>query len=137
MTHFENFFTGVDTSLPKTRRFVSQVLSEINWRDQEIDIQLAVGEVIQNTIRYGFQGGRDNGIITLVFDLEEGRLSCKIIDNALKANPSDWREKAAKRRPDEGGYGLTIISAIADDYQVIPKGDGNMVCLVFSKTERG
>ena len=137
MQHFEKNFVGLDTSLRDSREFVSHVLATIDWADREIDLQLAIGEVTQNIIRYGFKGGDDNGVMTINFDYNGQELICEILDNAPPVDPKNWMENAEKRRPDEGGYGLTIISTIADDYQVTALEKGNRARLVFSPQSSG
>ena len=137
MQRFEKQFIGLDTSLKESRQFVSSVLAEIGWSDHEIDLQLAIGEVTQNVIRYGFKGGDENGVMTLAFDYSDQGLICTITDNAPPVDPKDWHDKAEKRRPDEGGYGLSIISEIADEYQIIPLIDGNSSRLVFAPQKNG
>ena len=136
MAQFEQSFIGLDTSLQESRQFVSSVLAEIDWSDREIDLQLAIGEVTQNIIRYAFKGGDAQGLMTVAFDFRDQVLTCTITDNAPPVDPSNWMAKAEKRRPDEGGYGLTIISAIADEYEVKPLTDGNQSRLVFSSAEQ-
>lgn len=136
MAHFEKSFTAVSTSLEDSRRFIKSVLDELNLSHREIDLQLAIGEVTQNVIRHGFKGGDENGVMTVKIDADQDRLICVIEDNAEPADSSDWVEKAEARRPDEGGYGLSIIHAIADEYKITPDKDGNTFRLVFSLTDQ-
>ena len=137
MKRFEQQFNGLDTSLKESRLFVSSVLADIGWQDREIDLQLAIGEVTQNVIRYGFNGGDEHGVMTISFDFADESLICVITDNAPPVDPKDWHAKAEQRRPDEGGYGLTIIQEIADDYQFNPLEDGNSSRLVFLAAKDG
>ena len=133
MTEFSRQFGGQPEALKESRDFLNEVLAQIGWEDREIDLQLAIGEVMQNVIRYGFEGGRDDGIITIDFQFEGQKLSCSIRDNAPASNPDEWMLRAAARRPNEGRHGLRIIEAIADSYEVIPSDDGNTSKLVFSE----
>ena len=141
MTHFEQSFKqsfrGLDTSLQETRQFLTAVLAEIGWNDREIDLQLAVGEVTQNIIRYGFNGGDVSGVMSIVFDYQDNVLTATITDNAAPVDTSTWGMKAEERRPDEGGYGLAIIKEIADEFDVQPLENGNVTRLVFSSQSKG
>ena len=130
---FSQSFSGVPASLQVSRKFINAVLSEMGWLDREIDLQLAIGEVTQNVIRYGFQGGREDGKMTISITIDEERMVCDITDDAPASNPDDWMIKAEARRPDEGGYGLSIIQAIAEEYSVHPNENGNLSHLVFSR----
>ena len=137
MTEFSRQFGGQPEALKESRDFLNEVLAQIGWQDRGIDLQLAIGEVMQNVIRYGFEGGRDDGIITIDFQFEGSTLICFIRDNAPASNPEEWMLKAAARRPNDGGHGIRIIEAIADSYEVIPGEDGNTSKMVFSdKTEQ-
>ena len=134
---FSQQFGGMPTALEESRRFLSDVLAQIGWADREIDLQLAIGEVMQNVVRYGFEGGREDGVITMSFAFDGTHLECSIADNAPPSNPEEWMPNAEKRRPDEGGYGLSIIEAIAERYDVTPGAEGNTSFLVFSATASG
>ncbi|MCE2518106.1 MAG: ATP-binding protein [Alphaproteobacteria bacterium] len=124
--NYSQSFTGVPSSLEETRVFINKILKEMNWTDREIDLQLAIGEVTQNVVRYGFKGGDPDGVFTLDIEIDDKVLTCAISDNAPPSNPDDWMIKAEARRPDEGGYGLSIIDAIADQYTVTPGDTGNI-----------
>ena len=132
MKSFSRQFGGMPVVLEDSRRFLNEVLADIGWSAREIDLQLAIGEVMQNVIRYGFEGGREDGVITMSFEFDGQTLVCDVTDNAPPSNPENWMLNAEKRRPDEGGYGLSIIDAIADTYDVFPGEDGNRSHLVFS-----
>ena len=137
MQQFSRQFGGMPADLELSRRYLNEVLTQIGWAAREIDLQLAIGEVMQNVVRYGFEGGREDGVITMSFTFDGIKLTCAISDNAPPSNPEEWMPNAEKRRPDEGGYGLSIIEAIADSYDVTPGADGNTSYLVFSDTAAG
>ena len=130
---FSQSFSGVPASLGLSRAFINDVLTEMGWLDREIDLQLAIGEVTQNVIRYGFQGGREDGEMTINITIDADKMICDIADNAPASNPDDWMVKAEARRPDEGGYGLSIIQAVAEEYSVHPSESGNVSHLVFTR----
>ncbi len=131
LKRFEQSFVGVAASLDHSREFIRLVLSDIGWQDREIDIQLAIGEVMQNTIRHGFEGGTDLGVINITITYYQGQMVCEIADNAARSRPAEWAAIARRRRLDDGGYGLSIIDALSDDYTVIPDDSGNVSQLTF------
>lgn len=139
MAVFEKTFGGMPSDLEESRRYLSFVLGEIGWSAREIDLQLAIGEVMQNVVRYGFNGGSADGTITMRFEFDGTSLICEVKDNAPPSNPDEWMLKAEERRPDEGGYGLSIIEAIAKKYEVFPGshadgvsgGEGNISKMTF------
>ncbi len=135
LKRFEQSFVGIAASLDHSREFVRLVLSDIGWQDREIDLQLAIGEVMQNTIRHGFKGGTDLGVINITITYYQGQMVCEIADNAARSRPTEWAAMARRRRPDEGGYGLSIIEALCDDYTVIPDDSGNVSRLTFFDTK--
>ena len=105
----------------------------MGWQQREIDIQLVVGEALQNIIRYGFDGGDEKGVIHLSFSKEDACLLCIIEDSGHPANQERWQQEAEKRRPIEGGYGLRIINALACSYAVTTNKNGNHTRLMFNK----
>lgn len=130
---YSETFTGVPASLELSRRFIHNILEEMGWVDREIDLQLAIGEVTQNIIRYGFRAIEPGNEFTIEIHIDDARMRCVIRDNAPLSNPDDWLTRAKLRRPDEGGYGLSIIEAIADEYTIDPSRNGNVSCLMFSR----
>ena len=132
MKTFSQTFGGMPKDLEESRRFLKAVLDDIGWSHRDIDLQLAIGEVMQNVVRYGFEGGREDGVITMSFTFDGTVLICDVKDNAPPSNPDEWMLNAEKRRPDEGGYGLSIIEAISDQYDVLPSDEGNTSTLRFS-----
>lgn len=124
-------FDGTKESLPKSRDFIQRALANLGWQEREIDIQLAIGEVMQNIIRYGFDGGSSDGRIGIHLELIDGELHCRINDTGRPSNPETWLGNAEKRRPVDGGYGLSIIHALTRVYEVEPQDAGNTSHLVF------
>ena len=123
-------------SLAKSRAFVDNSLKTFGWQDQAIDVQLAIGEVMQNIIRHGFNGGADDGTIVLEMALSGDDLECVISDTAPASKPEEWLALGQKRQPDEGGHGLTIIKELTSSYDVQPADGGNRSRLVFAARSR-
>ena len=130
--HHHCTLQALPLSLPVSRAFIKGVLGDLGWQKREIDIQLVIGEALQNIIRYGFDGGDEKGVIHLSFSKEDARLLCIIEDSGHPANQERWQQEAEKRRPIEGGYGLRIINALASSYAVTTNKNGNHTRLMFN-----
>ena len=122
-------------ALSKSRAFVESSLKAFGWQDRSIDIQLAIGEVMQNIIRHGFNGGKDTGKISMDMGFVDDDLECIITDTAPASDPENWLARGEQRRPDEGGHGLNIINEIASSYDVNP-GEGNNAPVLYSPRQQ-
>lgn len=130
-------FAGTVASLAESRAFIRQFLCDIGWHAHEVDIQLAIGEVMQNIIRHGFGGGDAKGQIDIYLGLYGEAIECVIADNAPPSSPKTWRDKARNRNHIEGGRGQKIIEALASSYQAQSTPKGNKTRLVFCGFLRG
>ncbi|MGC6485821.1 MAG: ATP-binding SpoIIE family protein phosphatase [Candidatus Puniceispirillales bacterium] len=119
-------------SLAKSRAFVADGLQSFGWQDRTIDIQLAVGEVMQNIIRHGFNGGNPEGSISMELTLNDGNLVCLITDTAPASRPETWLANSENRPPEEGGLGMGIIHELTQSFDVEPGEGNNRSRLVFA-----
>ena len=118
-------------SLPEIRQDISTQLAQAGWHNRQMDILLAIGEVLQNIIRYGFHGGSNEGHIQLELVINDDAVRCVITDTAEPSDPNSW--KTAHRNPEDGGLGLALIKSVADDVQYNMLADGNQAVLIFNK----
>lgn len=129
-------FPAIPPSLKASRNFIRSALVSLNLKDHETDIQLAIGEVMQNIIRHGYGGGDSAGHITVKihFNEEEGQFSCWIRDTAPPAHEGGWiiDRPRTPATPENGGIGLGLIHAIAERYEITPGEAGNLFHLVFA-----
>lgn len=123
-------------SLARSRTFVETCLKAFGWQHRSIDVQLAIGEVMQNIIRYGFNGGADEGTITIDLQLAGHDLECVITDTAPASKPEEWLALGQQRQPDEGGHGLNIIRELTQLYDVEGEDGNNRSRLVFEGSEK-
>lgn len=122
-------------SLARSRNFISDGLNSFGWQDRAIDIQLAIGEVMQNIIRHGFGGGNPDGSITMEMSItKDDDLVCLITDTAPASDPEKWINKTDDRPPEEGGLGVDIIHELTQKFTVEPEDGNNRSCLVFAAT---
>ena len=122
-------FAALPESLSAARSCVRGVLQSIQQADRELDVNIAVGEILQNIVRYGFKGGDANGEFTMQFTKIDEGLHITVIDNASPSNPEEWSN--AHRKPEEGGHGLALVHAIAASVEFTMLKNGNRVDLEF------
>ena len=104
-------------------------MADAGWGGRELDVVIAVGEVLQNIIRHGFAGGSARGRITMVLEIRRDALLVEIDDTAPPSLPSSW--SANGREAHEGGLGLNMIHSIASEVRFAPTVGGNHVSLRF------
>jgi len=90
-----------------------------------LSAEIAVGEILQNIIRYAYGG---SGPITLrVSDLDKA-LGITVFDKAPPSDPTSWD---SKRLPVDGGFGLPVIKNAADTYSFRSLPTGNRASIYF------
>ena len=123
-------FVALPENLRAARSALRCYMAEAGWGGRDLDIVIAVGEVLQNIIRHGFGGGSARGRITMKLEIRQDALLVDINDTAPPSLPSSWSAKG--REPHEGGLGLNMIHSIASDVSFTPTADGNHASLTFN-----
>ena len=126
-------FPALPESLSAARNCVRGVLQSLDRADKEMDVNIVVGEILQNIIRYGFDGGSKDGTFTIQFAANQTDLVITVTDNAPPSDPTSWSN--AHRKPEEGGHGLTLVQAIVKDVHLSMLDDGNRAELHFALQE--
>jgi len=116
-------------NLASARSFMRRFLAMINWNGRDLDVLIAVGEVLQNIVRHGFGGGDPRGRIQIKVVKEQQVLVVLIEDNAPPSLPSGWSSDS--RPAEDGGLGLNLIYRIADKVDFAPTATGNRARLHF------
>jgi serine/threonine-protein kinase RsbW len=95
------------------------------------DLKLAVTEAASNSVRHAYDNG--DGVVEVVYELEGDRLIVEVADNGQGFVPGarDDRDEL-----DEGGLGIAIIQALADEFEVGARPDGRGSRLRFVKLLR-
>ena len=123
-------FNGNRESLPIIRNWFRDVLNGVvqpNDLDQSLPI-IAVGEVVQNVVRYGFEANSLDGLITVsVYQMPCG-LGVDIEDDAPSADASKWQ---ANKDASEGGLGLITIENATSAVTYVGLEVGNRARLIF------
>ena len=122
-------FAAIPESLSAARSCVRGVLQGINRPDKEMDINIVVGEILQNIIRYGFEGGNPSGQFEMQFFCDSNEVKIIVTDNAPPSNPDNWNNE--HRSPEEGGHGLNLVHAIAESVHFEMLENGNKASLHF------
>ena len=132
MKSFTQDMTLSPESLAEARAWVVGHVREcaVGHQVDLLSAEIAVGEILQNIIRYAYGG---DGPITLrVSDLDEA-VGVSVIDSARPSDPSDWvSDKAAS----SGGMGLSIIKNAVDAVSFRPLDEGNKVSVYFFPSHR-
>jgi serine/threonine-protein kinase RsbW len=94
------------------------------------DLKLALTEAASNSVRHAY-GERDVGVVEISYELLADRLVIEVTDDGGGFDPAE-----AKGPPDElseGGLGIAIIRAIADEVEIEAQPGGKGSRLRFEK----
>jgi serine/threonine-protein kinase RsbW len=110
------------TGLSRLQTFSDEVLE---------DLKLALTEACTNSVRHAYGEG-DRGTVEILYELHPDRLEIEVSDQGGGFDPE------APVSPDqalaEGGLGIAIIRAIADEVYIGPQVGGKGSRLRFIKT---
>ena len=131
MAHKESVasFPSSLESISAARNFIRNFLSIHGCLKNEVDVNIAVGEVLQNIIRYGFDGGSLRGTFTVFLRLGRSQILITVTDTAPPSNAKAWSN--THRSPEEGGHGLSLVYALASHVEFTALENGNQVKLEF------
>jgi len=110
------------TGIARVRDFSDEVLA---------DLKLALTEAASNSVRHAYASDDHAGVVEISYELLPDRLVIEVTDEGGGFDPV-----AAEGLPDElseGGLGIAIIRAIADDMQIGPQPGGKGSRLRFEK----
>jgi serine/threonine-protein kinase RsbW len=108
------------TGLSGLREFSDELLA---------DLKLALTEACSNSVRHAYSGG--DGLVEIVYDLQPDKLVIEVTDEGEGFDPDE-----ADGAPDdlsEGGLGIAIIRAIADEVEFGTRANGKGSRLRFEK----
>jgi serine/threonine-protein kinase RsbW len=95
------------------------------------DLKLALTEAASNSVRHAYGEGGD-GLVQIVYELQDDRLVIEVTDEGAGFAPA--LPGADPKALSEGGLGIAIIRAIADEVEIGTKADGKGSRLRFIKT---
>lgn len=107
-------------------------LSRLRPLDEETlgDLKLAVTEACSNSVRHGYGNGRQ-GTVEISYDLQPDRLVVEVVDDGPGFDPEFARESDDELS--EGGLGIAIIRAVADEFEASRRPGGGGSRLRFVK----
>ncbi|MFD0111837.1 ATP-binding protein [Streptomyces sp. NPDC058320] len=139
-TEFAMAFTSTPRGARLARLFVSHCLD--SWGhpyDSHVNETLALitAELCANAVRHGRVPGR-NFHIRLTVEADGGRLRLEVSDTRAERRPA-LTAPAAPGAESESGYGLLLVTALADDWGVTERrsGPGKTVWAVLNTTSSG
>ena len=94
------------------------------------DLKLALTEAASNSVRHAY-GDKDMGVVEISYELFPDRLVIEVTDEGEGFDPAE-----AEADPDglsEGGLGIAIIRAIADEVEIGAQPGGKGSRLRFEK----
>ena len=95
------------------------------------DLKLALTEAASNSVRHAYGSDNDAGVVEISYELRADRLVIEVTDDGEGVDPA-----AAEGPPEElseGGLGIAIIRAIADEVEIGRQPDGRGSRLRFEK----
>jgi len=100
------------------------------------DLKLAVTEACGNVVRHAYASpdGRPDGVVRVTIDARPGTISLTVEDDGVGLPPLGATDhEPAEDAAGEGGMGLAIIRAIADELEIRPAAAGTGTQLVLRK----
>jgi serine/threonine-protein kinase RsbW len=86
------------------------------------DLKLALTEACTNAVRHAYDGG--DGIVEITYELQPDRLIVEVADDGEGFDLEPGRAAAGDDELVEGGLGIAIIRAIADEVKVSGREEG-------------
>ena len=89
------------------------------------DLKLALTEACTNSVRHAYDGGE--GTVEILYELHDDKLVVEVVDEGEgfepPADPSDALA-GAEDELSEGGLGIAIIEALADEFEIRERTQG-------------
>ncbi|MDX6413166.1 MAG: serine/threonine-protein kinase RsbW [Gaiellaceae bacterium] len=97
------------------------------------DLKLALTEAASNSVRHAY-GESNVGVVQISYELLPDRLVIEVTDEGEGFDPAEHSGSADELS--EGGLGIAIIRAIADEVEIETQPDGKGSRLRFEKALR-
>lgn len=94
------------------------------------DLKLALTEAASNSVRHAY-GNTDLGVVDITYQLFPDRLVIEVTDEGEGFDPTEAEGDADELS--EGGLGIAIIRAIADEVEIVAQPGGKGSRLRFEK----
>jgi serine/threonine-protein kinase RsbW len=103
---------AVRLTIPAKAEYIS--LGRLAPQETVADLKLALTEACSNAIRHAYPNGE--GRVHIVYDLQPDRLVIEVVDDGEGFDPERASDDADGLV--EGGLGIAIIRAIADELEI-------------------
>jgi len=110
------------TGIARVRELPDEVLA---------DLKLALTEAASNSVRHAYSGDDDTGVVEISYELRADRLVIEVTDEGEGFDPAD--AEGLPEELSEGGLGIAIIRAIADEVEIGTQPGGKGSRLRFEK----
>jgi serine/threonine-protein kinase RsbW len=95
------------------------------------DLKLALTEAASNSVRHAYSGDDDGGVVEISYELRADRLVIEVSDEGEGFDPAE--ADGPPEELSEGGLGIAIIRAIADEVEIGTQPGGKGSRLRFEK----
>src|SRR5918912_3696952 len=110
------------TGIARVRSFSDELLA---------DLKLALTEAASNSVRHAYAGDDHAGVVEISYELRPDRLVIEVTDEGEGFDPRE--AEGAPEELSEGGLGIAIIRAIADEVEIGTQPGGRGSPLRFEK----
>jgi serine/threonine-protein kinase RsbW len=110
------------TGIARVSRLSDEVLA---------DLKLALTEAASNSVRHAYAGDDSPGVVEISYELRPDRLVIEVTDEGEGFDPAD--AQGPPEELSEGGLGIAIIRAIADEVEIGTQPGGKGSRLRFEK----
>jgi serine/threonine-protein kinase RsbW len=87
------------------------------------DLKLALTEACTNSVRHAYAGGE--GMVEILYELHDDKLVIEVVDEGEGFEPPDEPSNAlVDEELSEGGLGIAIIEALADEFEIRERAQG-------------
>ena len=87
------------------------------------DLKLALTEACTNSVRHAYAGGE--GTVEILYELHDDKLVVEVVDEGEGFEPpADPSNALADEELSEGGLGIAIIEALADEFEIRERPQG-------------
>lgn len=95
------------------------------------DLKLALTEAASNSVRHAYSGEDDAGVVEISYELRPDRLVIEVTDAGAGFDPAE--AVGPPEELSEGGLGIAIIRAVADEVEIGTQPGGRGSRLRFEK----
>jgi len=87
------------------------------------DLKLALTEACTNSVRHAYAGGE--GMVEILYELHDDKLVIEVVDEGEGFDlPTGPNNAPVDEELSEGGLGIAIIEALADEFEIRERAQG-------------